>query len=275
MLSRMGTETSPLTSWEQTYGLPTPWTRMGRCQANLCVAWLSCGHRFRKGPVTSSHFYWRLWLCLIKLLSQQDINLTKKGKWDLTGCYGDNCAANSRHVDTAEHTVLMRPGESCPECMQSQKLVHNQYNPDKCESHRLSETKILSLILLWLLFIHFFLCLLHLRQGCRLGRAAGEARLQPFPQETPERNAKAPAAHRQRGVRFGSSLSPCVTVTVWPLMVDCPAVSPWWFHSSRMSKFEEDDGIDMNDIERFLPHLRSVSTCIFFLHTPHSDVMCW
>lgn len=25
------------------------------------------------------------------------------------------------------------------------------------------------------------------------------------------------------------------------------------------NKFEEDDGIDMNDIERFLPHLRSVS----------------
>ena len=32
-------------------------------------------------------------------------------------------------------------------------------------------------------------------------------------------------------------------------------------------KFEEDDGIDMNDIERFLPHLHSVSlfpSCIFF-----------
>lgn len=27
------------------------------------------------------------------------------------------------------------------------------------------------------------------------------------------------------------------------------------------NKFEEDDGIDMNDIERFLPHLRSVSHC--------------
>lgn len=30
-----------------------------------------------------------------------------------------------------------------------------------------------------------------------------------------------------------------------------------------MNKFEEDDGIDMNDIERFLPHLRSVSTVFF------------
>lgn len=29
------------------------------------------------------------------------------------------------------------------------------------------------------------------------------------------------------------------------------------------NRFEEDDGIDMNDIERFLPHLRSVSH--FFL----------
>lgn len=34
----------------------------------------------------------------------------------------------------------------------------------------------------------------------------------------------------------------------------------------RMNKnrFEEDDGIDMNDIERFLPHLRSVSQNSFF-----------
>lgn len=30
-----------------------------------------------------------------------------------------------------------------------------------------------------------------------------------------------------------------------------------------MNKFEEDDGIDMNDIERFLPHLRSVSAVFF------------
>lgn len=30
------------------------------------------------------------------------------------------------------------------------------------------------------------------------------------------------------------------------------------------NRFEEDDGIDMNDIERFLPHLRSVSQNIFF-----------
>lgn len=41
------------------------------------------------------------------------------------------------------------------------------------------------------------------------------------------------------------------------------------FHafSIRMNKnrFEEDDGIDMNDIERFLPHLRSVSQMFFFL----------
>lgn len=39
----------------------------------------------------------------------------------------------------------------------------------------------------------------------------------------------------------------------------------WCFLSFRMnkSKFEEDDGIDMNDIERFLPHLRSVSPCCF------------
>lgn len=29
------------------------------------------------------------------------------------------------------------------------------------------------------------------------------------------------------------------------------------------SRFEEDDGIDMNDIERFLPHLRSVSRNVF------------
>lgn len=40
------------------------------------------------------------------------------------------------------------------------------------------------------------------------------------------------------------------------------------FHafSIRMNKnrFEEDDGIDMNDIERFLPHLRSVSPMFFF-----------
>lgn len=29
------------------------------------------------------------------------------------------------------------------------------------------------------------------------------------------------------------------------------------------NRFEEDDGIDMNDIERFLPHLRSVSQNFF------------
>lgn len=40
----------------------------------------------------------------------------------------------------------------------------------------------------------------------------------------------------------------------------------WWSFSIRMNKnrFEEDDGIDMNDIERFLPHLRSVSQIFFF-----------
>lgn len=41
-----------------------------------------------------------------------------------------------------------------------------------------------------------------------------------------------------------------------------------FFHavSNRMNKnrFEEDDGIDMNDIERFLPHLCSVSPSPFF-----------
>lgn len=47
-----------------------------------------------------------------------------------------------------------------------------------------------------------------------------------------------------------------------------------------MNKFEEDDGIDMNDIERFLPHLRSVSSfLILFSHLiffpPQSDRMCW
>ena len=38
-------------------------------------------------------------------------------------------------------------------------------------------------------------------QGCGLGRAAREAGLHPVPPETLPRNAKAPAAHRQRGVR--------------------------------------------------------------------------
>lgn len=32
----------------------------------------------------------------------------------MTGCHGNNCAANSGHVDTAERTVLIRPGETCP-----------------------------------------------------------------------------------------------------------------------------------------------------------------
>ena len=40
------------------------------------------------------------------------------------------------------------------------------------------------------------------------------------------------------------------------------------YYAYRMikDKFEEDDGIDMNDIERFLPHLHSVSlfpSCLF------------
>lgn len=48
-------------------------------------------------------------------------------------------------------------------------------------------------------------------------------------------------------------------ITYWSLMFTIHWLS--CFHSFRMNKnkFEEDDGIDMNDIERFLPHLRSVS----------------
>lgn len=40
-----------------------------------------------------------------------------------------------------------------------------------------------------------------------------------------------------------------------------PVIPDGYFLSFRMNKnqFEEDDGIDMNDIERFLPHLRTVS----------------
>lgn len=46
----------------------------------------------------------------------------------------------------------------------------------------------------------------------------------------------------------------------------------------RMNKnrFEEDDGIDMNDIERFLPHLRSVSRNFFlFLFWWISSLFFW
>lgn len=102
-------------------------------------------------------------------------------------------------------------------------------------------------------------------QRCWLGRAARETRLQPFPQETHTRNAKAPATHRQRGVRstvcgFTDAAQLCLNIVFSSPHCPLSHIEPC-FSCFRMNKnkFEEDDGIDMNDIERFLPHLRSVS----------------
>lgn len=61
-------------------------------------------------------------------------------------------------------------------------------------------------------------------QWCRLGCAAGKAGLQPFSHETLQRNAKAPATYRQRGVRSGLGL-PCTSHVLYSVLSLCPLFS--------------------------------------------------
>ena len=74
---------------------------------------------------------------------------------------------------------------------------------------------LLAFSILWFVFVSVL-------KRCRLGRAAGETGLQPFPQETHQRNAKAPATDWQRGVRSGSRCLSAIFVScLWRPALCC------------------------------------------------------